>query len=225
MLDFLQLTGRARGHIHQSEDPRFAVHSDVLDPYLAMREAAARDGIDLAIFSGFRDFDSQAQIWNRKFTGERALYDENGELLDGSRLSEDERIQCILNWSALPGASRHHWGTELDVFDRAAVPEGYRVRLLPDEYRPGGVFHRLAQWMDANIGRFGFFRPYSRYRGGMFAEPWHLSFAPVSVPALAALTPDVVAEAVALSDILGKRAVLGRLSEIFERHVLNVAQP
>ena len=37
----------------------------------------------------------------------------------------------ILEWSALPGASRHHWGSEFDVFDLAALPEGYRVQLLP----------------------------------------------------------------------------------------------
>jgi LAS superfamily LD-carboxypeptidase LdcB len=225
MLDRLQLTGRARGHILQRDEPRFAVHLDVLEPWLAMREAAAAEGIDLAIFSGFRDFQSQAEIWNRKYTGERTLFDETGAPIDDAGLPEDVRIQCILNWSALPGASRHHWGTDIDVFDRAAMPEGYRVRLLPEEYLAGGVFHRLANWLDGNIGRFGFFRPYAEYRGGMFAEPWHLSFAAVAVPALAALTPDLVAEAVEQSDILGKQAVLGRLPEIFERHVLNVAQP
>lgn len=225
MLDPLQLTGRARGHIHQSEQPRFALHHEALEPWLALREAAARDGFDLAIFSGFRDFDSQATIWNRKFSGERALYDANGNEIDCRALSEEERIQCILNWSALPGASRHHWGSDLDVFDRAALPEGYRVRLLPDEFLPGGVFHHLGRWLDENIGRFGFFRPYAGYRGGMFAEPWHLSFAAVSVPALAAMTPELVIEALAASDILGRQAVLARLPEIFRRHVLNVVQP
>jgi LAS superfamily LD-carboxypeptidase LdcB len=225
MLDPLQLTGRTRSHICQSGEPRFAVHRDVLEHFQAMREAAACEGIDLAIFSGFRDFDSQADIWNRKFVGERTLFDENGVAIDHAQLSEEERIQCILNWSALPGASRHHWGTDIDVFDRAAMPEGYRVRLLPEEYVSGGVFNRLARWLDDSMGRFGFFRPYSEYRGGMFAEPWHLSFVPIAVPALAALTPEVVAEAVKQGDICGKQTVLERLPEIFERHVLNVAQP
>jgi LAS superfamily LD-carboxypeptidase LdcB len=224
MLDPLQLTGRARGHIHQSEQPRFALHYEALEPWLALREAAGRDGFDLAIFSGFRDFDSQAAIWNRKFSGERALFDANGNEIDCLGLSEEERIQCILNWSALPGASRHHWGSDLDVFDCAALPD-YRVRLLPEEFLPGGVFHRLGRWLDDNVGRFGFFRPYAEYRGGMFAEPWHLSFAAVSAPALAAMTPELVAEAVAASDIMGKQAVLARLPDIFQRHVLNVAQP
>jgi len=99
------------------------------------------------------------------------------------------------------------------------------VRLLPGEFLPGGVFHQLGRWLDENISRFGFFHPYRQYRGGMFAEPWHLSYAAIWVPALAALTPDLIAEAVAGGDILGKRTVLGRLPEIFQRHVLNVAQP
>jgi len=86
MLDALQLTGRARSHIHQSEEPRFALHREVLGPWLALREAAASDGFDVAIFSGFRDFDSQARIWNRKFTGQRALFDQNGHAIDGSPL-------------------------------------------------------------------------------------------------------------------------------------------
>jgi len=225
MLDPLQLTGRTRDHVYQSEDPRFALHRDVLEPFLAMRAAAAGEGIDLAIFSGFRDFESQARIWNEKFTGERTLYDQDGNPIDHASLSEQERIRCILNWSALPGASRHHWGSDLDVFDRAAMPEGYRVRLLPHEFLPGGVFQRLARWLDENIARFGFFRPYSEFRGGMFAEPWHLSFGRISVPALAALTPDMVGEALAHSEILGKQRVLAQLEEIFERHVANVAQP
>ncbi|MCB9651596.1 MAG: M15 family metallopeptidase [Deltaproteobacteria bacterium] len=77
-------------------------------------------------------------------------------------------LRAILNWSALPGGSRHHWGTEMDVVDLAAVPPDYRVRLLPDEVAPGGPFHPLHQWLDENLERFGFFRPYARLQGGMY---------------------------------------------------------
>ena len=34
------------------------------------------------------------------------------------------RIDAILCWSALPGGSRHHWGTDCDVIDAAALPAG-----------------------------------------------------------------------------------------------------
>ncbi len=181
-----------------------------------------REGIDLAVFSAFRDFEAQAKIWNLKYSGGRPLYDADGTEIDYATLTEDERIQCILNWSALPGASRHHWGTDVDVYDRAAMPAGYRVRLLPEEFGPGGVFEHLGKWLEANIARFDFFRPYARYNGGMFSEPWHLSYAPLSIPALEALTPEVVEEALAQSAILGRDKVLARLPEIFDRHVRNV---
>ena len=187
-----------------------------------MRAAAMREGIDLGVFSAFRDFDAQARIWNLKYSGDRPLYDAHGTEIDYETLTEEDRIQCILNWSALPGASRHHWGTDLDVYDRAAMPAGYRLRMLPEEFGPGGVFDRLGTWLEANIARFDFFRPYARYNGGMFSEPWHLSYAPLSTPALEALTPDVVEEAVAQSAILGRDKVLARMPEIFERHVRNV---
>ena len=51
-----------------------------------------------------------------------------------------ERIEAILPWSALPGASRHHWGTDVDLIDRKATPPGYRVQLTPEEFEPGGPF-------------------------------------------------------------------------------------
>jgi LAS superfamily LD-carboxypeptidase LdcB len=137
LLDPLQLTGRSRSHVFQSEEPRFAIHADAVEPFARMREAAATEGFDIEVFSGFRDFESQAEIWNRKFCGGRTLFDADGGALDYHALSEAQRVQCILNWSALPGASRHHWGTEIDVYDRAALPDGYRVKLLPEEVQPG----------------------------------------------------------------------------------------
>ena len=110
--------------------------------------------------SGFRDFEAQLRIWNTKYRGERPLYDEAGNIRDHAQPGRRQLIAGILCWSALPGASRHHWGTDLDVIDRAAMPENYRFRLLPEEYESGGVFHRLHAWLDENIARFGFFRPY-----------------------------------------------------------------
>jgi LAS superfamily LD-carboxypeptidase LdcB len=225
MMNDLELTGRARSHVVQHDDLHAALHREALQPFLALKEAAARDGIDIEIVSAFRDFAAQARIWNMKFSGERPLYDTDGNVRDHGSLTENELVDAILCWSAVPGASRHHWGSDIDVIDRAAMPEGYRVRLLPDESEPGGVFHGLHRWLDANMARFGFFRPYAVYRGGMNCEPWHLSYAPVSVPALQQFTADVFRETVAGSDIAGKARVLACADEIFKRYVANVAAP
>ena len=225
MLNELELTGRARTHVMQRDDLGAALHPAVIEPFLALREAAVREGIELAIFSGFRDFEAQCRIWNLKFRGERPCYDARGNIRETATLGAGELIDAILAWSALPGASRHHWGCDIDVIDRAALPPDYRVRLLPQEVEAGGVFHRMHLWLDENGARFGFFRPYREYRGGVYPEPWHLSYAAVAVPAMALLSEELVAAAIRTGDVLGTEAVLQRLPEIFRSHVVNVADP
>jgi LAS superfamily LD-carboxypeptidase LdcB len=225
MLNELELTGRVRTHTVQRDDLGAPLHVAAVDAFVALREAAAQEGIAIALASAFRDFGAQQRIWDMKFRGERPLYDRDGNVRDHASLDERELVDAILCWSALPGASRHHWGTEIDVYDRAAMPEGYRVRLLPEEAAPGGVFHRLHRWLDAHMARFGFFRPYSTYRGGVLPEPWHLSFAPVSAAATDAMTVDVLERAVRESDLLGKAHVLERLEDIHRRYVKSVDAP
>ncbi|MFN0313672.1 MAG: M15 family metallopeptidase [Burkholderiales bacterium] len=224
-LNELELTGRARTHITQLEEPRCALHHGVVQPFVAMRAEAAQEGIDLRPYSSFRDFDTQVLIWNRKFRGERTLYSRDGQVMDAAVLTEAQKIDAILTWSALPGTSRHHWGTEIDVYDHAAMPEGYRVQLLPEEYAPDGVFGKLAQWLGPNLERFGFFRPYDQERGGISPEPWHISYAPVAALAQAALTGDVVAQALQAADLLGRELVLQSLPALLRQYVANVAQP
>jgi LAS superfamily LD-carboxypeptidase LdcB len=225
MLNELELTGRARTHVVQHDDLGAAMHPQAVAPFLEMKADAARAGIDIAITSGFRDFEAQERIWNLKWRGERPLYDARGEPRDHSALAPSELIEAILCWSALPGASRHHWGTEVDVVDRAAVPPEYRIRLVPSEAAPGGPFHPLHCWLDANMPRYGFFRPYRTFRGGVRPEAWHLSFATVAEPALAALTPDLLREAIAASGMLGKELLLDQIPVLHARFVANVDAP
>jgi LAS superfamily LD-carboxypeptidase LdcB len=222
-MNALELTGRARTHVVQRDDLRAALHPQALPAFLAMREAAASVGIELSVFSSFRDFDAQRAIWNRKFSGERPLYAADGSLLEHAALSQAQLIDAILSWSALPGTSRHHWGSDVDVYDAAAMPQGYRVRLVPAEYTGDGVFARLSHWLDQNMQQFGFFRPYDLYRGGVQPEPWHLSYAPVSGLALSLLTPDLVEGALRSAEVLGREAILTRLPELYARFVRNVA--
>ena len=225
MLNELELTGRVRTHVVQCDDLGAAMHARVVEPFLAMKADAARAGIEIAITSGFRDFSAQERIWNMKWRGERPLYDVDGRVREHAVLGPQELIEAILCWSALPGASRHHWGTELDVVDRAAVPADYRVQLVLAEAAPGGPFHPLHCWLDDNMSRHGFFRPYRTFRGGVLPEAWHLSFAPVAAPALARLTPELLRDAIAASGMLGKDLVLEKIGELHARYVVNVDAP
>lgn len=225
MLNELELTGRARTHVVQRDDLEGALQHEALEPFLAMKEAAARDGIEIRIVSSFRDFAAQQRIWDQKYLGERPLYDAHGNAREHGALSADELVDAIVCWSAVPGGSRHHWGTEIDVIDRAALPPGYRVRLLPEEAQPGGVFERLHRWLDGNMSHFGFYRPYRTFRGGVHPETWHLSYAPVATRALEMLTLAVFEEAVRASGIQGKERVLARSDEIYRQYVANVDAP
>jgi LAS superfamily LD-carboxypeptidase LdcB len=190
-----------------------------------MKAAAAREGIEIEIVSSFREFAAQQRIWDAKYRGERPLYDSHGNVRDHPALGATELVDAIVCWSAVPGGSRHHWGSEIDLIDRAAVPDGYRVRLLPAETETGGVFYRLHQWLDENMARYGFFRPYRSYRGGVFPEPWHVSYAPVSTVATGLLTLQLFEDTVRASTILGREIVLDQIDAIYRRYVINVDAP
>jgi LAS superfamily LD-carboxypeptidase LdcB len=220
-----QLTGRARSHLVELADPPCALHREVMSAFLTLRAAAAVDGIDLVAFSSFRDFDRQLAIWNGKFRGERPMQDREGRPLEVARLTPAERVAAILWWSALPGTSRHHWGTDFDVVDAAAMPRGYRLQAVPAEYLQGGPFHRLTTWLDAHMHAFGFFRPYTTDRGGIAPEPWHLSHAPVATAAAAQFSVDALRAVLAGADIEGKPEVLAALERNYSTYVVNVDAP
>ncbi len=224
-MNSFELTGRARTHVIQVDEPRFAAHPEAVAAFMAMRQAAAGSGFDLHPFSSFRDFNTQCRIWNMKFLGKKPLYDEHGRVRDYGALSPDQLIGCILNWSALPGGSRHHWGSEIDVVDAASMPEAYKVQLLPLEVEPDGIFHALHGWLDEHMGEFGFFRPYARFQGGMFPEPWHLSYAPVSLAAQEALSLDILLKSIESAELEGKALLLARLPEFYVSHVNNICSP
>jgi LAS superfamily LD-carboxypeptidase LdcB len=221
----LELTGRARTHVIDLADPTCTLHYEVIAAFLSMRDAAAIEGIDLRARSSFRDFDTQMLIWNQKWNGERPLYDRRGTLLERKQLSDSDTLDAILSWSAVPGGSRHHWGSDLDVIDAGAIPPGTKVELLPNHYEKDGVFEKLSNWLEANMCRFGFFRPYRADRGGVSPEPWHLSYAPVSLPALESLSLSMLRQVLESSTIAGKPYVLARLPEIYTRFLLSVDPP
>ncbi|MFN8573152.1 MAG: M15 family metallopeptidase [Gemmatimonadaceae bacterium] len=210
-----------------AEDLGALVHRDAAGAFRDLRAAASAAGFDLSILSGFRSFDRQLSIWNRKASGELAVLDSNAVPLDIASLTKRELVFAILRWSALPGASRHHWGTDLDVYDAAAVPSGYSIELIPAEVEAGGMFAPLHEWLDARIANgtsFGFFRPYDRDRGGVAPERWHLSYAPLASAYLRQLTPDLLQDTIEAAELQLKETVLANLPEIYERFIVNTNQ-
>jgi LAS superfamily LD-carboxypeptidase LdcB len=224
LLNAPALTGRCTTHVQALAGTRLRLHPALFAPLEAMRAAAATEGIVLEPVSGFRDFDQQRSIWNAKFRGERVLLGRDGAPLQPRPQSEAGLIEAILLWSALPGASRHHWGTDLDVIDRAGLAPGVQPQLLRAEFAIDGPFARLEAWLSAHCEEFGFYRPYDMDRGGVQPEPWHLSFAALAQPALEALTLEILREALSGGDLAGSATVLEKLPDIYARYVRGVAR-
>jgi len=222
-LGALELTGRSRAHVRDMDG--VTLRPAALRDFARMKRAAAREGIELCAASSFRDFERQVRIWNQKWQGERALLGTAGEVLDARRLRPKARVQAILIWSAPPGASRHHWGSDLDVYDRAALGRDGRFELVPHEYGPRGPFARLTNWLDRHMVDFGFYRPYATDRGGVRPEPWHLSHIETAREASRRLRLGTIRRAVAESDLSGRDTLLEMLPQIYPRYVRTVDPP
>lgn len=224
-LNIAQLTGQSQSHL-QEVFPGHFLHRDVVAAYLLLVEQAAEEGIALRLASAFRSFDRQLVIWNAKARGERPVVGDDGELVAMAELSERDKVFAMLRWSALPGASRHHWGSDMDIWDSAAVNDNYELQLTPDEYAEGGPFADCSRWLDALIsrGKTEFFRPYTEVEtggktGGVAAEPWHLSFRPLASICEQALTLDVLYPLIENTDICLQEAILENFDEIYSRFI------
>ena len=117
----------------------------------------------------------------------------------------------ILHWSALPGTSRHHWGTDLDVFDPDALGTE-KLQLEPWEYAEHGPFAKLNQWLDDHAARFGFYRCYAdSATSGVAIEPWHFSYAPLSQAYPEQIQPQELAQRLTAAQLPGLKLVLSQL--------------
>ncbi|MBF5042154.1 MULTISPECIES: M15 family metallopeptidase [Myxococcaceae] len=201
------------------------VHREVLPALQALQAEASRAGFALEVGSGFRSFARQLHIWNAKARGERPVLDAQERPVQLAALPPLERVHAILRWSALPGASRHHWGTDLDVFDRAALAPGAAFEMRAEETAPGGPFAPMHAWLDANLHRFGFFRPYAQDLGGVSPERWHLSYAPLALPLQRAHSPGRLARALEAAQVELGDVVLRELDALYARYVDNVSLP
>lgn len=229
-----QLSGLSRSHVVPisstlNEPPKEqALHPIAAQAFHDLQKAAQKAGFTLAAASTFRDFVRQRAIWNGKFHGERKVHDDEGRAIDVLALSEWERCQAIMRWSALPAASRHHWGTEIDVYDPTLLPQGQALQLEPWEYQAGGYFAPLSEWLQQHAPQFGFRFCFQHlpapYRIG--EEPWHLSFSELAEPFAQQLTPEFLQKIWRSTgeqnlSIVGEKVLCEHLPDIFQQYILS----
>lgn len=178
-----------------------------LEAFLEMRKAATEEGIRLTILSATRNFDRQKAIWEGKWTGQR--------LVDGKDLSKTvsdpaARAATILRWSSMPGTSRHHWGTDVDL------------NAFSNSYFSSGKGLKEYEWLKQHAASFGFCQPYTEKgparKEGYEEEKWHWSFTPLSQKYLIAYAARVKA-----TDIKGfQGSEVAEEIEVIRRYVFGV---
>lgn len=158
------------GKINPAEHPAFVrvpqqfaskeaefVRAEVWEAYQKMAAAAKKDGFDMIIVSGTRNHAYQKDIWQRKWN-----------TFPGK---PQERAKSIMTYSSMPGTSRHHWGTDIDI------------NSVEPLYFESGYGARLYAWLDAHAHLYGFFQPYKNEasgRKGFKDEKWHWSYYPTA---------------------------------------------
>ena len=87
------------------------MHVKAKRAFLDMKAAAAKDNINIEIVSAYRSFERQKEIFERKYL----RFTKQG-------LSPKDAISKIIEYSTIPGTSRHHWGTDIDIIQTNTGP-------------------------------------------------------------------------------------------------------
>lgn len=194
------------------------VHQQLVEPLAFLQQRAASAGFILKVASSYRSFERQLLIWNNKARGLRPVLNDAGVAIDINLLSARDKVFAILRWSALPGASRHHWGTDIDVFDGSRINAEYQLQLTVEETQGDGPFAEFHCWLSDELvlGSSDFYRPYAQDCGGIAPEPWHLSYAPLAKLFAQQLTVQLLRQQLEQTDLELKQTVLENLDEIYQ---------
>lgn len=139
------------------------LRGETYEAFKRMHAAAKKDGVTLRIISSTRTFAQQSAIWNGKWAK-----------FAKAAPAPADRSRKILEYSAMPGASRHHWGTDIDLND-----------LNNPAFEKNGAHAPVYTWLREHAHEYGFCQPYSAGRPyGYNEERWHWSYMPLSKPFL-----------------------------------------
>lgn len=156
------------------------LQNEVVSALKKLQALAKKSSFNIYIVSATRSYWHQKNIWQAKYLGKRRT----GGVLLSPDMPEQQKVMTILRYSSMPGTSRHHWGTDFDLFFKTSG-----VRLENSEFEKGEGL-RFYNWLVKTAPQLGFCQPYknsphnrrSGYTLGYFPEKWHWSFKPLSKP-------------------------------------------
>lgn len=155
---------------HYSDRVGLLMKKEAYTAFIKMYDAALKDGVKLVIRSAARNFDYQKTIWEKKWAGKTIL--SNGENAKSVYPIHVDRARKILEYSSMPGTSRHHWGTDIDFnsFNNSWFEQGEGLKVFT--------------WLEQNAADYGYCRPYTikddNRPHGYNEEKWHWTYKPLS---------------------------------------------
>ena len=102
----LLLTGRALPDL--VDVGSWQLERQTATAFRQMQVAAAQEGFDIQLVSAYRSFERQAAIWRAKLNGQRPVFNAAQQQVDLNACTGFAKLEAVLLYSALPGASRHH---------------------------------------------------------------------------------------------------------------------
>ncbi len=178
------------------------LRKEAMEAFSKMADAARTDGVELKIVSATRTFFDQRAIWEAKWRASSKSFPK-----------AEDRAKHILQYSSMPGTSRHHWGTDIDINS-----------LEPDYF--AGMQGKLEyEWLHAHAAMYGFFQPYTAKDAnrpvGYEEEKWHWSYGPLSNE-FTRIYPTIIR----YDDIEGfQGSETARKLNVISQYVLGINQP
>ncbi len=139
------------------------LQKEVCNKFIEMHNAAKKDSVTILIHSGARNFKDQKELWEYRWVTIRK---------DTSEKKNKIALE-VLQKCAMPSTSRHHWGTDIDIFFQSG-----------NKYFDTLEGKKQYQWMKKNAHKFGFHQVYTNKkttkRNGYEEEKWHWSYIPIA---------------------------------------------
>lgn len=172
------------------------IHKDAYNAFISMYMSAQNDGIELKVLSSHRTYETQNWLWENNWNKNRHKF-----------RSDSSCVKHILKYLSMPGTSRHHWGTEIDFLS------------VSPEYFTYGRGLEAFNWLNKNAKTYGFYLVYTSDRKyGYNYEPWHWSYAPLSIGFLKQYTEQITIEE--LGEIKGVNTI--NFEDIINEYVLGI---
>ncbi|MDH4466849.1 MAG: M15 family metallopeptidase [Bacteriovoracaceae bacterium] len=207
----------------RTDESFYFCHQEVEEPLNELQKNLRAHGIEMEVASGFRSYEQQEKIWNEKVEGIRPILERDEKtVVDINRCSEIEIVEKILYFSAIPGCSRHHWGTDFDFFDPTFYKKNsQKLLLINSEYEPLGPNYPLVSKFEELFQKqhHQFYRPYLIPRG-VAREEWHISFRPLADQFMQLFSLEIFLKNLEESNFHLKKIILQRPKYFYKKYFL-----